>query len=181
MAFDDIDWGGLAGKAADVAVTALVSGALVLGVLKATGNLNPPAAALQGSQVVVFDIVKYTNAQRAVASKMLGGDSAVTLESGALIMSVSAKVKSVITEIAGEGRVVLVRQAVIHGDAPDITDAVLVELGLPLDVPTSTPSDVLSANPGGSWLLSRKGVQARAEAPRSPEQASPSSTAKLLP
>lgn len=149
-----IDWRGLAEQALPVLGVAVLACGLTLGALKLSGNLPAKATGghLTGDQVVVFDVIKYTNAQRAVASKLLGnGAEADRLETGALLLELSKRTRRTIEKIAGPDRVVLVKQAVLQGSAPDITDAVLLELGLPTDVATVAPSDVIgSAAP--TWL-----------------------------
>lgn len=85
--------------------------------------------------IVVFDPVKFMNAQRAAASIMAlapSADMALTLT------QVAKQAEAVIKEEA-RGAVVLVRQSVVvPDDMPDITDAVLTRFGLPTTVPTVT-------------------------------------------
>lgn len=146
------DWRGLAEQALPILGVAVLSCGLTLGALKLTGNLPKAAGgAMAGDQVVVFDIIKYTNAQRAVASKLLAGAEADRLDAGAMLLELSRRTRDTIEKVAGPGRVVLVKQAVLIGNAPDITDAVLLDLGLPTDVATVAPSDVIG-DTAPTWL-----------------------------
>lgn len=146
------DWRGLAEQALPILGVVVLSCGLTLGALKLSGNLPGGAGGnLTGDQVVVFDIIKYTNAQRAVASKLLAGAEAERLDSGAMLLELSRRTRDTIEKIAGPDRVVLVKQAVLIGNAPDITDAVLLDLGLPTDVATVSPSDVIG-DTAPTWL-----------------------------
>jgi hypothetical protein len=100
-----------------------------------------PASTLGGERVVVFDVVKLANAQRRVASTFLGRDAAAAGEQAALLLDIQERTHSVIRQVAGPGTIVLVKQAVIHTELDDITDAVLKQLKLPTDVPTQDPSN----------------------------------------
>lgn len=95
----------------------------------------PGAAASTGS-VVSFDVIKYTNAQRAVASAFLKreGDSS---EASALLLNLPDRTREAIRDVAGANTLVVVKQSVVQGTTVDITDAVLKKLGLPSNVPTS--------------------------------------------
>ena len=84
-------------------------------------------------RVVVFDPVKFMNAQRAAASILAlrpNGDTAFA------ITQVAKQAENVILEEA-QGAIVLVKQAVVvPSSAQDITDRVLKRFDLPTDVPT---------------------------------------------
>lgn len=87
-----------------------------------------------GQRIVVFDPVKFLNAQRAAASILAARpnpDLAFTMT------QVARQAEAVIRDEA-DGAVVVVKQAVVLTDnrVPDITDAVLRRFGLPTDVPT---------------------------------------------
>lgn len=99
-------------------------------------RFSPLGAAHGAPTVVTFDVVKYTNSQRAVASAFIkpGSDIARANE---LLLNVPERTRVAIEEIAGEGTLVMVKQAVVQGQFADITDDVLKKLGLPTDVPTS--------------------------------------------
>lgn len=100
-----------------------------------------------GTHVVTFDVVKYTNAQRAVASAFLskGNDLGSTNE---LLLNLPERTRKTIADVAGEGTLVLLKQSVVQGQPDDITDAVLAKLGLPAAVPTAdVPSFVLDTAP----------------------------------
>lgn len=87
--------------------------------------------------IVTFDTVKYISAQRAVATRLIGGK-----EDGEAI-GILARVEKgsrAIIEAKANGRQVIVKQAmVINNGVEDITDAVLAELGLPTDIPSVEP------------------------------------------
>lgn len=88
-----------------------------------------------GSTIVVFDVVKLANAQRAVASAFIRPDAAAP-DAATSLMAMQKRTRTVIDRVAGAGTLVLVKQAVVSEGLPDITDAVLRELGLPTNVPT---------------------------------------------
>lgn len=90
----------------------------------------------QPPTVVSFDVVKFTNAQRAVASAFLRPDQDFSAANQALYQ-LPSRTRDAIAEVAGEGALVVVKQAVVQGQTRDITDDVLRVLGLPTDVPTS--------------------------------------------
>lgn len=99
--------------------------------LPATGSYGEAPA------VVTFDVVKYTNAQRAVASAFLkpGNDPQAVNE---LLINLSDRTREAIGRHAGPGTLVLVKQGVVQGQLKDITDEVLVDLKLPVkEIPTS--------------------------------------------
>jgi hypothetical protein len=175
-----IDWRAVSGAALPILGTAVLACGLTLGVLKLGGLLPTRSIGgkLDGGQVVVFDIIKYTNAQRAVASKLLGGSEADRLDSGSLLLELSKRTRSAIEKIAGPHRVVLVKQAVIQGDAPDITDAVLADLGLPTNVATVSPSDALG-DTAPTWLS--LAIRHRDLQPRSAQANAAPSNSTVLP
>jgi len=91
--------------------------------------------------VVVFDPVRFINAQRAAASILStqpNADLALTMT------QVAKQAEAVILEEA-DGAVVLVKQAVVvPSNLRDITDDVLNRFNLPTNVPTVTTNPVLS-------------------------------------
>lgn len=115
---------------AGVGLVALVAGGFLY--VKAPVGLALP---FSRPSVVTFDPVKFTNAQRAVASILAvrpDADASLTLT------QVAKQAESVIQEEA-RGAVVLVKQAVVApAGIPDITDAVLERFGLPTNAPTIT-------------------------------------------
>ena len=115
-------------------VTALVSASLVLGVLKVVQK--SPKSLNQGS-IVSFDVVRYSNAQRALASTFLKSSDT---DAGVLLMDLSKKTRDSIA-VHAAGRLVVLKQALVQADIPDITDAVLTDVSLPLNVPTQNPAD----------------------------------------
>lgn len=83
--------------------------------------------------IVVFDPVRFVNAQRAAASFMAMSPSA---DLSLTMTQVAKQAESVIREEA-HGAIVLVKQSVVvPDDLPDITDAVLRRFGLDGNVPT---------------------------------------------
>ena len=96
-------------------------------------SLGVPLPTLGRPSVVVFDPVRFLNAQRAAASLMAMSPSANT----AFTLTQVAKQAEATIQDEAHGALVLVRQSVVvPGDIPDITDAVLRRFGLPTDVPT---------------------------------------------
>lgn len=96
---------------------------------------------------VTFDVVKFSNAQRAVASAFIkqGADVA---QANDLLLGLSERTRLTIAEVAGPGTLVLVKQTVVQGVQRDITDDVLAKLGLPQQVPTQDGAEfVLDSAP----------------------------------
>ena len=109
--------------------TALISATLVILLLRFTTAAVP--------RIVTFDVVKYVNAERAIADKMFGkNDPAAVAPS---LLEISKKTRAVIREVAGPHTLVVIQQAIVQGQADDITNQVLERLGLPTNVPTSSP------------------------------------------
>lgn len=99
-----------------------------------------PGAAVAAAPpaIVTFDVLKFGNAQRAVAATFLG-KAAESADAGTLLLEVSRRTQEAIARAAGPDAVVLVRQGVVQGELRDITDDVLRDLGLPTNVPAPTP------------------------------------------
>lgn len=110
--------------------TLVLSCLLIVALLK----YSPLITASVEPRVVTFDSIKYINAQRAIMSKYLKGTEETAPE---VINQLSERSKKAISKIAGPNTLVVLRQAVVQGDTHDITDEVLKELGLPVDVPTN--------------------------------------------
>lgn len=116
-------WAGAAVLAIAGAVTLYLKGPAL-----SVGPFGRPA-------FVLFDPVRFTNAQRAAASIMAVSPNAET----ALSLTQVAKQAEVVIRQEAHGAVVLVKQAVVAPDGlPDITTAVLERFGLPTEVPTIT-------------------------------------------
>lgn len=91
--------------------------------------------------IVVFDPVKFLNAQRATAASLMTSPNA---DMSLALTQVAKQAENVIKEEA-EGSLVLVKQAVVGASQyTDITDRVLLRFGLPTGVPTITTSSNLS-------------------------------------
>lgn len=127
-----------------------VFGAAVLAVAAffAVGNSKGfSLPVLTGSpRMVVFDPVKFTNAQRAAASLLVASPNAdLTLT----MTQVAKHAEAVIREEAGDA-LILVKQAVVAPEGMvDITDRVIERFGLPTNVPTITtaPNTLDSLSP----------------------------------
>jgi hypothetical protein len=115
-----------------LSLTALSAVALTVALIRWT----PLATFAAPPPVVSFDIIKYTNAQRAVASTFLKQDSDIT-KANELLLKIPERTREAIFDVAGIGTLVVVKQAVVQGQTRDITDDVLKKLGLPTNVPTS--------------------------------------------
>lgn len=113
-------------------ITALAAATLVLAVIKFTGVGGASGGPLNAA---VFDVVKLANAQRAIASALIKQDNS-TVDNAQLLLDVSKRTRSAIVKVAGPNTLVLVKQGVVSPEMRDITDDVLKELGLPLNVPT---------------------------------------------
>lgn len=91
--------------------------------------------------IVVFDPVKFLNAQRAAAAIMATNPNA---EMSLTLTQVAKQAEEVIAEEAN-GALVLVKQAVVGASQyPDLTDRVLRRFGLETNVPTVTIKPGLS-------------------------------------
>lgn len=149
-------------------MTALATCLLLLGILKMTGKLNNNGSV----SVVVFDVVKFANAQRALASTFIGKREEAG-EAGTLLLSLSKKTTATIERIAGPGTLVLVKQGLVSGAQRDITNDVLTELGLPTDVPTVDPVRYMEEVAPTMLMLPRRD--------KSPDTPLPTAAAKVLP
>lgn len=99
------------------------------------GFSNPFAGSskIGSTDIVLFDPVKFMNAQRAAASILLNAPDA---DLALTMTQVASQAESVIKEEAG-GAIVLIKQAVVVPvGIPDITDRVLKRFGLSTTVPT---------------------------------------------
>lgn len=134
-----LDESGLKSAAPMLLLSALISAVLVLGVLKLSGNMGGSGSV----NVAVFDVVKFANAQRALASRFIGRTENAA-EGGTLLLQLGAKTNAAIEKAAGPGTLVLVKQGVVSTGQVDITDKVLTDLGLPTDVPTAEPMKYLN-------------------------------------
>jgi hypothetical protein len=167
---DDLDWQSLRASLPSLALTVLLSASVVLMVLKFSGATQTGAGSVR---VAVFDVVKFANAQRAVASQFLGKNEDAS-EAGTLLLSLSSKTTDTITKVAGAGTLVLVKQGVVSGQQVDITDDVLTALGLPTNVPTADPVKYISEVAPTMLAMPRR--------PAGPvERTEPAPTSKVLP
>ena len=123
--------GGWAGMLVQVFAISLIAAGVALVALKVTGLLAPAQA-----RVVTFDVLKYENAERAQAMKLMGRGGAGAV--APMLSYVSKRLRAAIADAAGPGTLVVLSQAVIQGQTRNITDQVLRELGLPTHVPTSS-------------------------------------------
>ena len=114
-----------------VLAIAVVAAGITLVALKVSGLLRPSQV-----RVVTFDVLKYENAERAQAMKLMGQGGAGAV--APMLSYVSKRLHTAIERAAGPGTLVVLSQAVVQGQTRDITDRVLKELGLPTQVPTAT-------------------------------------------
>lgn len=98
---------------------------------------------IAGTRIVVFDPIKFGNAQRAVASSFMATNNPDVDEQVLLFKQASSRLRATITAVAGNA-VVVVKQSIISGETEDITDRVLLELGLPTNVPSVDLARTLS-------------------------------------
>lgn len=88
---------------------------------------------------VTFDTAKYITARTEMTSRLLGNNATVKQEAVSVLARVEKSTMDVLKKHANN-RVVIVKQAmVLDGQVPDITDAVLNELGLPTSVASVQP------------------------------------------
>ena len=132
---------GWAGMLVQLLAIAIVAAGITLVTLKMSGLLSPPQV-----RVVTFDVLKYENAERAQAMKLMGQGGAGAV--APMLSYVSKRLRVAIQKAAGPGTLVVLSQAVVQGQTRDITDQVLKELGLPTKVPTAAAVQSLSISPG---------------------------------
>lgn len=123
---------GWAALIAQVLAIALVASCITLLALKFSGLLRPPQV-----RVVTFDVLKYENAERDAAMKLMGQGGSGSV--APMLSYVSKRLRSAISQAAGPDTLVVLSQAVVQGQTRDITDQVLENLGLPTNVPTAAP------------------------------------------
>lgn len=129
-----------------------------------------PAASISVS-VVTFDVLKFTNAQRAIASTFLKPDADIS-KANEVLLKLPERTREVIAEVAGSGTLVVIKQAVVQGQTTDITDEVLKQLGLPTNVPTSDAT---------AYNLDVAPTMFRLPARQAAARAEPSTKAQVLP
>lgn len=110
----------------------LVSVAIGFALPRLVPSIAPPVSVA----VVSFDVIKYANAQRAVASTFIKKDADIAA-ANEVLLDLPARTREAIQSVAGPGALVVVKQAVVQGQTADITDEVLKKLGLPTNVPTA--------------------------------------------
>lgn len=115
---------------------ALLAAAIALAALFLLNRYLPALSPAASIEIVSFDVIKYTNAQRAVASAFLRPDADVSA-TNELLLNVPQRTREAIRDVAGPGTLVMLKQAVVQGQTRDITDDVLRRLGLPTNVPTA--------------------------------------------
>lgn len=135
--------GGWTGMLIQILAIAVLAAGITLVALKYSGLLNRPAV-----KVVTFDVLKYENAERAQAMKLMGQSGAAAV--APMLSYVSKRLSLAIRTAAGPGTLVVLSQAVVQGQTRDITNQVLQELGLPTKVPTSSPIKASSLVPATS-------------------------------
>lgn len=96
---------------------------------------------------VTFDTAKYIASRTEMTSRLLGNNATIKQEAVSVLARVEKSTMEILKKHANN-RVVIVKQAmVLDGQVPDITDAVLNELGLPTSVASvqpQTPDRILS-------------------------------------
>ena len=115
-----------------LALTAL----LTIGATLLLVRFLPSAVTQPSVSIVTFDVIKFTNAQRAVASAFVS-PNADQVRANELLLNLSERTRAAISDVAGAGTLVVVQQAVVQGATRDITTEVLKKLGLPTNVPTA--------------------------------------------
>jgi len=115
----------------------LVVGGVVLAIAALFGARQYLPTQSATPNIVVFDPVKFANAQRAAASILAVSPSADLT----LTMTEVAKNADPVIREEAHGALILVKQAVVNPEGlPDITDAVLKHFGLQTNVPTVSTS-----------------------------------------
>jgi hypothetical protein len=102
---------------------------------------------LGGARVVTFDVIKLGNAERAIASGIVGAHSqhGSNSEDNTLILTEASKRVSAAIQKEAGGALVFVKQAMVGPSSfPDITDAVLTDLDLPTTTPTVDSLGILN-------------------------------------
>lgn len=148
-------------------ITACLSVIVALGLFKMLSK----AELLNSNSVVVFDVLKYVNSQRAIASNLLNPSKQ---DDTALFMrDISARTQAAISEVAGPGTIVLVKQSVVSlQHTRDITDDVLKKLNMPTDVPTVelSISEDISTSLSLSPEMRQEAIRFRENQAKTPEK-----------
>lgn len=130
-----------------VCISLVVSAFMLLMYNEFIAKQSYGAAAVGDGSFVTFNPIKFFNSQRAYMSSTIGKDG--KLESDAALSirelaNISERSRAVIREIAG-GAIVIIQQSVMLNDnVIDITDEVLEQLGLPVNVPGTYGLDTTS-------------------------------------
>lgn len=117
--------------------------------------------------IVTFDVIKYTNAQRAVAANFLNKNPEAISQANEILLNLPERAKKVIAEKAGPQTLVVLKQSVVQGQYKDITDEVLDQLKLPKNVPTSDSTQYVMDTYATDLMTSLGG---KIPDPRFPEQ-----------
>lgn len=109
-------------------------------------NGDENTSQLRNSDYVTFDTVKYVNSRREMTARLIGENETKKQEAISVLTSVEKSTRPTIEKHA-KGKIVIVKQAlVLDSQLPDITDAVLADLGLPLNTQTINPQDPQAPN-----------------------------------
>lgn len=123
--------------------------------------------------MVTVDLVRILNAERKALPKLSGGG-----DPSLKLLQIGRQIKPTVERVA-DGAVVLVKQSVVGGDLPDITDKVLDKLGLPKNAPTINLTGDLndapttsSATVGAIWKAHLRQMQQQAVQERASQHSS---------
>lgn len=122
----------------------ITGSALCLSVVALIVALAPASRELDSGRVATVDLVKIMNAERAALPKLTkagGGDPSLEL------LRIGKQIMPTVRQVAGPGTLVLVKQAVVGKGFNDITNKVLVKLGLPTHAATINLSSGLMVAP----------------------------------
>lgn len=129
-----------------VLMTVVLSTLLLISVFKFVPGFAPTAQ----TPMVTIDVIKVMNAQRRIAE----GIAQNNLDNTVLIANLGKYTQRAIREVAGDGTIVLVKQAVVDSNIPDITDDVLQMLDLETDVPGLDIDTMMEKGPVTSFSKS---------------------------
>lgn len=150
--------------------TAFAMGSIVI--LALLAMVTPPnkngvgGPHLKNSDYVTFDTVKYVNSRREMTARLLGENEAQKQEAISVLATVEKSTRPAIEKHA-RGKIVIVKQAlVLNEQIPDITDDVLLELGLPitsLTINPQSPTKILTPYSTSDEYIRQKEEQANAK------------------
>lgn len=112
---------------------------LAIGMIGSYLVIDKVSARSSSNEYVTFDTVKFVSSRREMTTRLLGDSEQQKQEAISVLARVDKNTQVVLDKYA-KGKIVIVKQAlVLDNQVPDITDAVLEELGLPTNITSVAP------------------------------------------